>query len=63
MVNYFGYLIPHPADMAAPLTEMPGATASWDWTPTYTKALNYTKTALSADPAVRPITYHPTNQI
>jgi len=30
MVNYLGYLIPHQADMAVPLTKMAGATATWD---------------------------------
>jgi len=63
MVNYLRYLIPHLADMTALLTEMAGATATWDWTPTYTKAFNYTKPALSADPAVRPINYHSADQI
>jgi len=63
MENYLGHLIPHLADMAAPLTEMAGATATWDWTPTHTKAFNYTKAALFADPAVRPINYHSAHQI
>jgi len=63
MVNYLSHLIPHPADMAAPLTEMPGAAATWDWTPIYTKACNDTKAGLSADPAVRPINYHSADQI
>jgi len=63
MVNYLGHLIPHLADMAAPLTEMAGAIATWDWTPTLTKAFNYTKTALSTDPAVRPINYYFADQI
>jgi len=63
IVNYLGYLIPHLADMVAPLTEMAGATATWDWTPTFTKAFNYTKEALSAAPAVRPINYHFADQI
>jgi len=63
MVNYLGNLIPHLADMAAPLTEMAGAIATWDWTPTHTKAVNQTKAALSADPAFRPITYHAADQI
>jgi len=44
--------------MAALLTEMAGATATWDWTPTYTKGFNHTKADLSADPAVRPINYY-----
>jgi len=30
MVNYLGHLIPHLADMAAPLTKMASATATWD---------------------------------
>jgi len=63
MVNYLGHLIPHLADMAAPLTEMAGATATWDWTPTHTKAFNHTKAALCADPTVRPINYHSADQI
>jgi len=41
---------------------MPGATATWDWTPTHTKAFNHTKAALSADPTVRPINYHSADQ-
>jgi len=63
IVNYLGHLIPHLADMAAPLTEMAGTTAIWDWTPTYTKVFNYTKAVLSADPTVRPINYHSVDQI
>jgi len=63
IVNYLGHLIPHLADMVAPLTEMAGATATWDWTITDTEAFNHTKTALSADPAVRPINYHSADQI
>jgi len=63
MVNYLGYLIPHLADMVAPLTEMAGATATWDWTSTYTKAFNHIRAALSADPPVRPINYHFADQI
>jgi len=63
MVNYLCQLIPHLADMAAPLTEMAGATATWDWTTTYIKAFNHTKAALSADPAVRYINYHSADQI
>jgi len=63
MVNYLGHLIPHLADMAAPLTEMAGATATCDWTPTNTKAFNHTKAALCADPAVRPINCHFADQI
>jgi len=63
MVNYLHHLIPHLEDMAAPLTEMAGATATWDWTPNYTKAFNHTKAALSADPAARPIKYYSADQI
>jgi len=63
MVNYLGHLIPHLADMAAPLTEIAGAIATWDWTSTYTKSFNHTKAALSTDPAVRPINYHSADQI
>jgi len=63
MVNYLGHLIPHLADMAAPLTEMAGAIATWDWNPTDSKAFNHAKTALSADPAVRPFNYHHADQI
>jgi len=63
MVNYLGELIPHLADMAAPLTKMASAPATWDWTPTHTKRFNHTKAALSADPAVRPINYHSAGQI
>jgi len=63
MVNYLGHLIPHLVDMAAPLTEMAGDTATWDWTHTYNKAFNHTKVALSADPAVRSINYHTTDEI
>jgi len=63
MVNYLCHLIPHLADLAAALTEMDGATATWDWTSTHTKAFYYTKVALSADPAVRPINYHSVDQI
>jgi len=63
MVNYLGHLIPYLADMVAPLTEVAGAIANWDWTPTHTKAFNHTKAALSADPAVRPINYHSTDPI
>jgi len=55
--------MPHLADMVALLIEMAGATATWDWTPTHTKAFNHTKAALAADPAVRPINYHSTDQI
>jgi len=61
-VNYLSHLIPHLADMVAPLNEMAGATATWDWTHTYTKAFNHTKVALSADPTVRPINYHSADQ-
>jgi len=63
MVNYLSHLIPHLVDMAAPLTEMPGATATWNWTPTNTKAFNHPKAAMSGDPAVRPINYHSADQI
>jgi len=63
MVYYLSHLIPHLADMEVPLTEMAGAIATWDWTPTHTKAFNNTKAALSADPAVRPINYHFADQI
>jgi len=63
MVNYLSHLIPHLGDMAAPLTEMAGATGTWDWTSTYTKVFTHTKAALSADPTVRPINYHSADQI
>jgi len=63
MVNYLGHLIPHLADIAVTLTEMAGATATWDWTPIHSKAFNHIKVALSADPAVRPINYHSADQI
>jgi len=63
MVNYLDHLMPHLADMAAPLTEMAGAIATWNWTPTHTKAFNRTKAALSADPVVSPINYHSVDQI
>jgi len=48
--------------MAAPLTEMAVAIATWDWTPTQTKAFNNTKAALSMDPAFGPINYHSADQ-
>jgi len=63
IVNSLSHLIPYLADMAAPLTEMASATATWDGTPTHTKGFNQTKAALSADPAVRPINYHHADQI
>jgi len=63
MVNYLGHLIPHLAYMAATLTEMAGATATWDWTPTHTKAFNHTKVAKSADPVVKSINYHSADPI
>jgi len=63
MVNYKGHLMPHLADMAAPLTKMACATATWDYTTTNTKAFNHGKVALTADPTIRPINYHSTNQI
>jgi len=63
MVNYLGHLIPLLADMAAPLTEMAGARATWDSTPTHTKAFYHTKVALSADPAIRRMNYHSADQI
>jgi len=62
-LNYLGHLIPQLADMAAPLTEMAGATATWDWTLTFIKAFNYTKAALPADPAVRPVNYFSADKI
>jgi len=49
--------------MAAPLSKMADATATWNWTSTHTKAFNYTKAALSTNPAVRPINYHSADQI
>jgi len=42
---------------------MAGATASYNRTPTHTKAFNHTKAALSADTAGRPINYHSADQI
>ena len=66
MVNYFSRFVPHLASLAAPLTEMAGATATWDWTPTHTTSFGKVKLALSAEPAIKPIDYNkpePTNLV
>jgi len=58
MVNYFSRFMPHLVSLAAPLTEMAGATATWDWTPTHTTSFEKVKLDLSAEPAIKPIDYN-----
>ena len=57
MLNYFSRFVPYIDLLATPLTEMTGATANWNWTPTHTTCFKKIKMALSKEPAVRPIDY------
>ncbi|HLP34462.1 MAG TPA: reverse transcriptase domain-containing protein [Amoebophilaceae bacterium] len=57
LVNYLSQFLPHLATTAAPLTEMCGATAAWEWRPLHDTSFQQCKDLVSAGGIIKPLSY------